>query len=98
MIHYKKTDDEELPWYLKRNTVWLFAVVFPPLAYLLVFFNKQKFNSNTTSGLTFFTTLMLGVWVLKLLPHNPVTLTLVIGAVLFSFLLLVIKFVKTNNE
>ena len=98
MILTKKTDDEELPWYLQRNTVLLFAVVFPPLAYLLVFFNKQKFNSNTRSGLTFFTTLMLSLWVLKLLPHNTVTLILVIGAVLFSFLLLVIKFVKTNNE
>ena len=41
---------------------------------------------------------MLAMWVIKLLPHNPVTLTLVIGAVLFSFILLVIKFVKTNNE
>lgn len=98
MIHYKETNDVELPWYLKRNTVSLFAVIFPPLAYLLVFFNKQKFDSNTREGLTFFTTLMLAMWVIKLLPHNPVTLTLVIGAVLFSFILLVIKFVKTNNE
>ena len=97
MNHYKESDDEELPWYLKRNTVGLFAVLFPPLAYLIVFFNQQKFNANTRSGLTFFTTLMLATWVLKLLPHNPITLTLAIGAVLFSGLLLVIKFIKTTD-
>lgn len=37
-----KTNENKLPWYLKKTPFFIIAACFPPLAYVLVFFVLEK--------------------------------------------------------
>jgi len=94
----KENNENALSWYLKRDWIAFFAFILPPLAYLVIFLNYNKFDRDLRSYLLFFTTLMLSVWLLKFLPHNTFTFILLCVAVAVSTLLIIMKFVISLKD
>lgn len=87
-------ESKELPWLLQRNQLTLLAALLPPVALIVLFFNKQRLSEKTYEGETFFALLMTCTWLLKLLPHHWITLTLLIMMWIFSLVMLAVKLLK----
>ncbi|WP_397539072.1 hypothetical protein [Rummeliibacillus pycnus] len=71
-------EDKKLPWYLRQGWSIFFAIISPPIAYLIIIFNLKKMDQETKSDRLFFATIMTALWSLKFLPHNTFTLIILI--------------------
>lgn len=85
---------KQLPWLLQRNQLTLLAALLPPVALVVIYFNKHRLSEKTYDGVQFFAFLMGLSWLIKLLPHHWITFTLIIVMWLFSLVMLVVKLVK----
>ncbi|MDF9763727.1 ABC-type multidrug transport system permease subunit [Peribacillus simplex] len=63
-------DNKNSPWYLKNGWSTLFAIIFPPIAYIIIVFNLKKMDYDTKMNRLFFVTIVTSLWLLKFLPHN----------------------------
>ena len=74
-------EQEKLPWLLKTNQLTLLAAVLPPIALIVIRMNRHRLSKKTAKNEHFFASIMLCFWLIKLLPHHWVTLTLLLGLI-----------------
>ena len=84
-------NEDELAWYLRNKALTWISLLFPPVAYVIIFLNYNKLNPDVRSNSLFFTTLIMCGWVVKLLPHNTFTFILICALVAFSIFLIGLK-------
>jgi len=89
-----KSNTSQTPWLLQRNQLSLLATILPPIAFVIVRLNKHKLSEKTVDGVQFFASLMTCLWLIKLLPHHWITLTLLILMSALSVFMLVVKLLK----
>ena len=89
-----ESNSPKTPWHLQRNQLSFLAAILPPVALIIVYLNKHKLSEKTFDGVQFFASLMTCLWLIKLLPHHWITLTLLILMVVLSGFMLVVKLLK----
>ena len=72
---------EKLPWLLQTNQLTLLATMLPLIALIVINLNRHRLAKKTASNEQFFASIMLCFWLIKLLPHHWVTITLLLGLI-----------------
>jgi len=89
-----KKKDEEIPWYLRSGWSIFFALISPPISYLIIISNLKRMDHETKMDRLFFATVMTSLWSLKFLPHNTFTLFILILCFVLTAFPLFYKFLK----
>ncbi|WP_107842054.1 hypothetical protein [Metasolibacillus meyeri] len=84
-----KKNEENLPWYLRKNPSIVIAIISPPIAYLIVAFNLKKMDTKTRKDRFSFATIMAAIWSLRFIPRNTIGITFIVILYL-SFIFLTI--------
>ena len=86
-----ESNKRQTPWLLERNQLSLLAAILPPIALIVIRVNKHKLSEKTVENIQFFASLMTCLWLIKLLPHHWITLSLlllliglILGALIFN--------------
>ena len=66
MIHV----NQKQPWYLKKEFLYLFCFITPPIGYIILITNLKKFKYDDKIKYLSIATIMVAIWVLKFLPKN----------------------------
>lgn len=88
--------EHKTPWYLKKKPLYFFCILTPPIGYLILITNLNKFEHKQKIEYLFIATVMMAVWLLKFLPEALnnfvwiIIITLLVGSA-------IIKVVKNNN-
>ena len=89
--------EQKTPWYLKKNVIYFFCIVTPPIGYFILVVNLNKFEQQEKTTYLTIATIMMAIWLLKFLPEQvnnlawTVILTLLIGST-------IIKLVKNRKS
>ncbi|MET1247944.1 hypothetical protein ABWW58_04035 [Sporolactobacillus sp. STCC-11] len=57
-------------WYLRRRPLLFFCFITPPIGYMLVVFNLDRFENEDRIGYLTLATVSASLWVLKFLPRT----------------------------
>ena len=83
----------KLPWYLNKKIVYFFCIVTPPIGYIILLSNLNKFEHSKKIEYLTIATIMMSIWILKFLPKelNNLVWILIITLIIASFLIKLIK-------
>lgn len=70
-------------WYLRPMVIILMILITPPIGYLIVFFNKKKFEPSERLGYLTIATVFAALWLTKFLP-NPWRISAIIVVALIG--------------
>lgn len=82
-----KTNEDKLPWYLKKTPFFIIAACFPPLAYVLVFLYWNKLDKETKEHHFVFASLFLLIYSIEWMPRTLFHTFIVIGIYVFIWAL-----------
>ena len=89
---------KKLPWYLNKKVVYFFCIVTPPVGYIILLTNLDKFEHLKKIEYLTIATIMMSIWILKFLPKelNNLVWLLIITLIIARFLIKLIK-LKSKN-
>lgn len=76
--------NQKLPWYLKKTSVYIFCILMPPIGYLILLINLNKFEYKERIEYLSIATIMTAIWLLKFLPE---TLNNIVWILIITFLI-----------
>ena len=84
---------DKLPWYLGKKFVYFFCIVTPPIGYIILLSNLNKFEYSKKIEYLSIATIMTSIWLLKFLPNelNNFVWLLIIALIIVSFLIKLIR-------
>ncbi|WP_242216659.1 hypothetical protein [Bacillus cereus group sp. BfR-BA-01380] len=61
---------KQRPWYLRDKFLYTICIVIPLIGYIIVVFNKRKFDHEEWMPFLLVSTITTSLWVLKFLPNH----------------------------